>query len=236
MRAFLVFLLLAVLGACAPHPQSLTISPPSHEVDASALAQKTVALVATTEDGSQHTFCSGVWVSPTTILTAHHCVADWRQYDPVSYAVPADVFGSNHEQRSKFETHLAVVLANDEKHDLALLRAILAPSHLVATLDDAPIAPGQFCQVMGHSLGMLMWSYSSGDIAAVRKLVVDEGDSPDLTWIQATVPISPGNSGGGLFDANGNLIGITSATFRRGQNLNVFIHRMHITAFLRSLS
>jgi len=41
--------------------------------------------------------------------------------------------------------------------------------------------------------------------------------------LQTSAPISPGSSGGGLFDKSGNLIGITSFRLREGQNLNFAI-------------
>lgn len=41
--------------------------------------------------------------------------------------------------------------------------------------------------------------------------------------IQTTAPISPGSSGGGLFDSGGNLIGITTLALKESQNLNVVI-------------
>jgi S1-C subfamily serine protease len=41
--------------------------------------------------------------------------------------------------------------------------------------------------------------------------------------IQTTAPISPGSSGGGLFDAQGSLVGITTMVRRDSQNLNFAI-------------
>ena len=41
--------------------------------------------------------------------------------------------------------------------------------------------------------------------------------------LQTSAPISPGSSGGGLFDKSGNLVGITSFRLREGQNLNFAI-------------
>jgi S1-C subfamily serine protease len=44
-----------------------------------------------------------------------------------------------------------------------------------------------------------------------------------LSLIQISAPISPGSSGGGLFDAAGNLLGITTFGIRDAQNLNFAI-------------
>ncbi|MBK8072869.1 MAG: serine protease [Ramlibacter sp.] len=45
-------------------------------------------------------------------------------------------------------------------------------------------------------------------------------DKDELEMVQTTAPISPGSSGGGLFDAEGRLVGITTALLRDSQNLN----------------
>jgi serine protease Do len=42
-------------------------------------------------------------------------------------------------------------------------------------------------------------------------------------YLQTTAPISPGSSGGGLFDARGNLIGVTAFTLKGAQNINFAI-------------
>jgi S1-C subfamily serine protease len=42
-------------------------------------------------------------------------------------------------------------------------------------------------------------------------------------YLQTSAAISPGSSGGGLFDARGNLIGITTSTLRGSQNINFAI-------------
>jgi tetratricopeptide (TPR) repeat protein len=59
-------------------------------------------------------------------------------------------------------------------------------------------------------------SLSEGLVSALRKF---EG----VSFIQTTAPISHGSSGGGLFDEQGRLIGITTFTVKDGQNLNFAI-------------
>lgn len=54
---------------------------------------------------------------------------------------------------------------------------------------------------------------SSGIISSLREI-------PGGTIIQMTTPISPGSSGGGLFDSDGRLIGITSYYEKGSQQIN----------------
>lgn len=54
---------------------------------------------------------------------------------------------------------------------------------------------------------------SGGLISSLRKI-------PAGTVLQMTTPISPGSSGGGLFDGQGRLIGITSYYMSKGEQLN----------------
>ncbi len=226
MRAILIFLVALLLSACA-HPAPAA---PTREDQAVDLQSKTVALVIRNDEGHVRPYCSGVWASPTTILTAAHCVADDKIGDTLDYVTHGDVFapGELHE-RTEVASHGATLYAVDEDHDLALLRANLdAPAHATAHVSLRTVRAGDFAQSMGHSLG-LWWSYSSGDVAAVRAKEI----GLDIVWIQATTPISPGNSGGGLFDARGDLIGLCSRGYNRGQNLNLFVHAQYLDALLR---
>jgi len=72
-------------------------------------------------------------------------------------------------------------------------------------------------------------SLTKGIVSAYRKL---EGN---FDYIQADVPITGGSSGGPLLDKNGNVIGISVASFVGGnaQNLNLFIP---IESALKSLN
>jgi serine protease Do len=54
-------------------------------------------------------------------------------------------------------------------------------------------------------------------------LLSGKREAGERRYLQTTAPISPGSSGGGLFDAHGNLIGITSFTLKGAQSLNFAI-------------
>lgn len=235
MRSIVLFLVGMLLGACGTHTEPLVPTALSHEEAASTLRTMTVALVQPREDGTLRPFCSGVWVADQYILTARHCTHADDVGTFLSYVVHADVYptgGSKELERAS--ARVAMLYRADEVHDLALLYAGAAlGSHGIARTRSLPIVQGMFAQSMGCPLG-LWWSYSSGDVSAVREQDFDGDGAGARLWLQTTAPISPGNSGGGLFDENGALIGIAHGSFTRGQGLNLFVHQVYVDALLRA--
>ncbi len=226
-----LFSLLVLLAACSnPSIRAVEMPGPNHTVMAQALKTRAVALVEKDEDGSVAAFCSGVWVSPTEILTAQHCVKDEVG---ANYVVNSDVFDPNDPQlpKLKIPVHFAIVIKRDLDHDLALLGSYKnTPGHDFSVVGE-DVVQGQAVQTMGQPKG-LWFSYSSGEIAAVR--VMPNAHGFEMLLIQSTAFISPGSSGGGLFDEYGNVVGITHASYQGGgaENLNLFIHTKYIRKLL----
>jgi len=217
-------LLFALLAACTPTTPAAS---PSHSALAEELAGKTVALVGGL--GLDRAYCSGVWVAPDAILTAAHCVDD-LDGSTVRYSTREDVVHLG--DLELVNTRVAIVEATDDAHDLALLRAqfpgTMTP-HGVASVSSGPLNPGDAVYTMGQPHG-LWWSYSSGEIAAIRFFDAP----PAIWWVQTTAPISPGSSGCGLFDGSGRLVGIAHGSFTgRNQLLNFFVHRQYVEHFLK---
>ena len=61
------------------------------------------------------------------------------------------------------------------------------------------------------------------DLTIGEGLLSGKRSEGDILHLQNSAPISPGSSGGGLFDKRGNLIGITSFLLQDAQNLNFAI-------------
>jgi len=74
------------------------------------------------------------------------------------------------------------------------------------------LAIGERVYAVGAPEGLEL-TFSEGLISGLREL---DGESV----IQTTAPVSHGSSGGGLFDAHGRLVGVTTFMLRGGQNLN----------------
>jgi tetratricopeptide (TPR) repeat protein len=105
----------------------------------------------------------------------------------------------------------ATIYAADAEKDLCLLDApgLSAPAIVVGHA--ATLKIGAKVYAVGSPEGLEL-SLSDGLVSQLR------GANPPI--IQTTAAISPGSSGGGLFDAQGRLVGITSFYLEGGQNLN----------------
>jgi len=108
-------------------------------------------------------------------------------------------------------------MGGDPKSDACM---VFAPIEAVVpdTFNALDLLPGQQVFAIGTPQG-LEGSISEGIVSAKRGDPIF--DRPLL--VQTTAPISPGSSGGGLFDARARLVGITSFRLTDAQNLNFAI-------------
>ncbi len=109
----------------------------------------------------------------------------------------------------------------DENTDLARLQIHGSGFSYLPIGDSRSLSTGATVFAIGSPLG-LDNTISQGIISNAGRVI------DGISYIQTTAPISPGSSGGALINDKGELIGITSAYFADGQNLNlaVPIHRL----------
>jgi hypothetical protein len=109
--------------------------------------------------------------------------------------------------------YLAKVEHRDTKRDLCQLQVPNLAAPAVALGSSRELKVGQKVYALGNPKGLEV-TLSDGLVSALRG---PDGVEP---IIQTTAPISPGSSGGGLFDGDGRLVGITTLQRPDGQNLN----------------
>ena len=103
----------------------------------------------------------------------------------------------------------ASLIGSDEQSDLAVLK-IDATGLTPAVLGDSTtLEVGDLAIAIGNPLGELGGSVTSGIISALDREMTIDGQT--MTLLQTDAAVNPGNSGGGLFNANGDLIGIVNA-------------------------
>ncbi len=229
---YLFILMLAILTACGGSmTRAIEMPAQDHIAMVEVLKSRAVALVRQSRSGDIEAYCSGVWISQTEILTAAHCVMG---DDYANYSVNADVFEPSDPTivRNDIKYHTAWITKRDLDHDLVVMEAKkVIPAHGIAPVYPGTVVQGAPVQTMGQPFGN-WFSYSSGEISAIR--VQTNALGYPMLLIQATAPISPGSSGGGLYDENGMVIGIVHGSYNGAQNLNLFIHTSYIRSLLAS--
>lgn len=103
----------------------------------------------------------------------------------------------------------AKLVGTDAKSDIAVLKVDANDLTPAALGDSSKISVGDTAIAIGNPLGTLGGTVTDGIISATSRELVVNNESMKL--IQTNATINSGNSGGGLFDGNGNLIGIVQS-------------------------
>jgi serine protease Do len=142
-----------------------------------------------------------IWDAGGLVLTNHHVVAGGRRGSRVQVVM---------RDGSTFD---AEVLKRDRELDLALLRIEEASGDLLAARvgDSGALRVGQLVYAIGHPWGRL------GAVTAgiVSGLDVVRGPGGRARYVQSDVALAPGNSGGPLLNARGEVVGINAMIFGR---------------------
>jgi len=171
-----------------------------------AVASPSVVAITTEQMSSSQTWFGGYYVQSGAgsgiivsqdgyILTCAHVVSG-------ATSVKVQLNGSD-------QSYDATVVGVDSTSDIAVLK-IDATGLTPAVIGDSDkLAVGETTVAVGNPLGTLSNTVTQGIVSALNRQVTVEDNN--MTLIQTDTSISPGNSGGGLFNANGELIGVVNA-------------------------
>lgn len=113
-------------------------------------------------------------------------------------------------------TYGATLEFPDPARDLCQIKVANFTAPVVALAPAGSARVGQRVYAIGNPRG-LENTLSEGILSGLRG---GGGGEPEARLLQTTAAISPGSSGGGLFDSEGRLLGITSFAARDGGSLN----------------
>ncbi len=103
----------------------------------------------------------------------------------------------------------ATLIGEDTESDIAVVK-IEANDLVPAVMGDSDtLAVGEIVVAVGNPLGELGGTVTDGIVSALNRSVMVEGN--EMSLIQTSASVSPGNSGGGLFNMQGELIGVVNA-------------------------
>lgn len=220
-RSVVAACLVAVLGGC-------TTQPPSPDPETSKrnlvmeLESETVAFVHKDDDGDILPYCAGVWVGRRHVLTAAHCMSG--EHD-IAMMTASSAYGVSEPLVP------GVLLREDVRTDLALVETVIdPPPHRTSRLALHLPYPGDVAHVVGHTTGYL-WTYTVGTVAAVRRGAQGPRGTK-LTALQVSAFVWFGNSGGGVWNKSGDLMGISSWVSVSAPGLAFFVSSEEIRKFL----
>lgn len=181
---------LSALAVFSPVVHALT---PSQVFD--AVKDSVVVIKSLDAKGKQTAMGSGVLLPSGKIATNCHVIKDGIDF-----------------QVGRGERFVAAtVYAGDSDKDICLLDAQDIGGKPATLGKAASLKIGEAVYAVGAPQGLEL-SLSDGIVSQLR------GSSPP--FIQTTAAISPGSSGGGLFDSEARLIGLTTLYIDGGQSLN----------------
>ena len=133
--------------------------------------------------------------------------------------------------------YYAVVVAENKKEDLALIKANGLPKEIKAINmgSNQEVKVGDNVYAIGHPKS-LPWSFSAGMVSQIRpkhEWTYEDKSEHEATVIQMQTPISTGNSGGPLFSGKGKVVGVNTLFEPEGQNLNFAIAVDHVKQFIK---
>ncbi len=130
-----------------------------------------------------------IWSGDGTIVTNAHVAHD----------------SNAHVQLWDGREFVGTVTARDPRRDLVSLRINASGLPAATSADSAQLRPGELAIAIGNPMGFL-GALTTGVIHAIGPV---RGLGSQI-WVQASVRLAPGNSGGPLADAGGRVIGINT--------------------------
>ena len=181
-------------------------APPRKDIPAIAKAANgaIVSIVMSDKDGHAIAQGSGFLVSKDgRIVTNYHVIAE----------------GSSAIVKLPDGAFFVVdgVLASDKARDVAVIKAHGENFRTLTLGNSDRLQVGEEVVAIGNPLS-LESTVSNGIVSGIRT-VEEEGGK----FLQVTAPISPGSSGGPLFNMAGEVVGITTLYLKGGENLNFAI-------------
>lgn len=204
LLAVLCWALLLVLGSNQAQAQT------AQEI-AKRVFGSTVLLVMEDANGQPVSLGSGFFVRAGEIASNLHVVEGAaRGY--------AKLVG----EKTKYD--IEGITGVDSERDLVVLKISAARSQALVLGNSDGVQVGEAVYAVGNPQG-LEGTFSQGIVSSIRDVGADK-------LLQITAPISPGSSGGPVLNTRGEVIGVSVATFRGGQNLNFAIPSNYLKILL----
>ena len=136
------------------------------------------------------------------ILTNYHVIED--AYESNSKITVLTYDGTS---------YTATVAGVESSNDLAVLKIDATNTNAVTFGDSDSMSVGDTVYAVGNPMGELQFTMTSGMVSALDRAVTTDEYTTDINMFQFDAAINEGNSGGPVYNANGQVIGIATAKY-----------------------
>ena len=105
----------------------------------------------------------------------------------------------------------AEIVGADEGNDIAVLKIDAEGLNPVTFADSDSIAVGDTVYAVGNPLGELDFTMTTGMVSALDRTITAEENYVPINMFQIDAAVNPGNSGGPVYNAAGQVIGVVTA-------------------------
>ncbi len=105
----------------------------------------------------------------------------------------------------------AEIVGADEGNDIAVLKIDATGLNPVTFADSDSIAVGDTVYAVGNPLGELDFTMTTGLVSALDRTITAEENYVPINMFQIDAAVNPGNSGGPVYNAAGQVIGVVTA-------------------------
>ena len=109
--------------------------------------------------------------------------------------------------------YTAAIVGYEKYNDLAVLKIDAEGLSPVTFGDSSSISVGDTVYAVGNPLGELDFSMSTGHVSALDRLITSDESGVAINMFQIDAAVNSGNSGGPVYNAAGEVVGIVTAKY-----------------------
>lgn len=146
---------------------------------------------------------SGFIISPDGYILTNYHVIEYAYQG--KYAVTVMLHdGTRYE---------ASIVGVEDCNDIAVLKIDASGLDPVTFGDSDKLSVGDDVYAVGNPLGELEFSMTTGRVSALDRLITTDESSEAINMFQIDAAVNSGNSGGPVYNANGEVVGIVTAKY-----------------------
>ncbi|KKN60289.1 hypothetical protein LCGC14_0533390 [marine sediment metagenome] len=194
------------------------------------LNRSTVQLVE--ESDEYFTYCSAFWISEYYLATARHCVDndDDGKLNSIVTFTTYDEFDNAWPESEPKNVYSAILVASRKLTDIAILKSIDDVDHHMLQIRETSVPVGTEVHIVSHPKSM-EYSYMKGLVSQIREFDVPDNNTV-LKTLHITSLINKGSSGCAATDSNGEVVGISSFSWKNIPGMSFWIHKDELIKIL----